>query len=94
MGLFVMQVWGRGTSRYGAEDGCLLRDFGVCVYLDGICLYMCVWELVPVVRLEVREDVVCPALSHCLIPLKQGFSLNLERGWWIPYNAGVTGVHL
>lgn len=43
MGLFVMQVWGRGASRYGAEDGCLLRDFGVCVYLDGIYLYMCVW---------------------------------------------------
>lgn len=66
----------------------------MCVCLDGIYLYVCGGELVPVAILEVREDVVCPALSHCLIPLKQGLSLNLERGWWIRYNAGVTGVHL
>lgn len=66
----------------------------VCVFGWYILIYVCGGELVPVVRLEVREDVVCPALSHCLIPLKQGLSLNLERGWWIPYNAGVTGVHL
>lgn len=76
-----MQVWGRDTSRYGAEDGCLLRVFGVCVFGWYILIYVCVWELVPVARLEVREDVVCPALSHCLIHLKQGLSLHLERDW-------------
>lgn len=42
------------------------ESFLVCAYLDGIYLHMCVcvWELVPMARLEVREDVVCPALSH------------------------------
>lgn len=34
------------------------------------------------------------SITYRLIPLEQGLSLNLERGWWIPYNAGVTGVHL
>lgn len=42
MGLFVMQVWGRDTSRYGAEDGCLLRVFGVCVFGWYILIYVCV----------------------------------------------------
>lgn len=72
------------------------ESFLVCAYLDGIYLHMCVCMGTCAYGQIGGQGGCCMSrsITHRLIPLEQSLSLNLERGWWIPYNASVTGVHL
>lgn len=49
------------------------------------CMYVCYVYICVLVSMHLRkakEDIWYPALPLCLIPLRQGPSMNLELGWW------------
>lgn len=54
---------------------------GVCVHTHVVSTVMCVNAHICACGWGTEEDVVCPAVLLCLIPLRQDLSRNLELGW-------------
>lgn len=55
----------------------------VCAHACGIYIHVCVCVNVHICACGwgTEEDVACPAVLLCLIPLRQDLSRNLELGW-------------
>lgn len=85
------QCWQR---RFPCAVVCVCMHTCVCIFVYvciPMCAYVCVYTCVYAKK---PEDIRCPSLSLCLIPLRQSLSVNLElRGQPNSHDYSHTGTH-